>query len=69
MQVVRIDDHGALPVPQEHGDYRDGGGRPYRDDLRPIEVTQPEGTSLRSTAARCAGARGACASASTRASR
>jgi primary-amine oxidase len=46
MQVVRIDDHGALPVPEEHGDYRNGGGRPYRDDLRPIEVAQPEGSSL-----------------------
>ena len=46
MQVVRIDDHGALPVPEEHGDYRKGGGRPYREDLRPIEVTQPEGSSL-----------------------
>jgi primary-amine oxidase len=46
MQVVRIDDHGALPVPDEHGDYRNGGGRPYREDLRPIEVSQPEGTSL-----------------------
>ena len=30
----------------EHGDYRNGGGRPYRDDLKPIEVAQPEGTSL-----------------------
>ncbi|MDX6538849.1 MAG: primary-amine oxidase [Gaiellales bacterium] len=46
MQVIRIDDHGALPVPAEHGDYRNGGGRPYRDDLRPIEVSQPEGSSL-----------------------
>ncbi len=46
MEVVRIDDHGAVPVPQEPGDYRNGGGRPYRDDLRPIEVTQPEGSSL-----------------------
>jgi primary-amine oxidase len=46
MQVVRIDDHGVLPVPGEPGDYRDGGGRPYRGDLRPIEVSQPEGTSL-----------------------
>ena len=46
MQVVRIDDHGVLPVPEEHGDYRDGGGRPYRDDLRPIEIAQPEGSSL-----------------------
>ena len=46
MEVVRIDDHGVLPVPAEHGDYRAGGGRPYRDDLRPIEVAQPEGSSL-----------------------
>ena len=46
MQVVRIDDHGALPVPDAPGDYRNGGGRPYRDDLRPIEVTQPEGASF-----------------------
>ena len=46
MQVIRIDDHGALPVPEEHADYRNGGGGPYREDLRPIEVSQPEGTSL-----------------------
>jgi primary-amine oxidase len=46
MRVVRVDDHGVLPVPEEHGDYRNGGGRPYRDDLRPIEVAQPEGSSL-----------------------
>jgi primary-amine oxidase len=46
MQVVRIDDHGVLPVPEEHGDYRNGGGRPYRDDLRPLEVSQPEGSSM-----------------------
>jgi len=46
MQVVRIDDHGAVPVPEAPGDYRDGGGRPYRSDLRPIEVTQPEGASF-----------------------
>jgi primary-amine oxidase len=46
MEVVRIDDHGVLPVPEESGDYRNGGGRPYRDDLRPIEVAQPEGSSL-----------------------
>ena len=36
----------------ERGDYRHGGGRPYRDDLRPIEVTQPEGRASRSTATR-----------------
>jgi primary-amine oxidase len=46
MEILRVDDHGALPVPDAPGDYRDGGGRPYRDDLRPIEVTQPEGSSV-----------------------
>jgi primary-amine oxidase len=46
MTVIRVDDHGVLPVPEEHGDYRHGGGRPYRDDLRPIEIAQPEGSSL-----------------------
>jgi primary-amine oxidase len=46
MEVVRIDDYGVLPVPREHGDYREGGGRPYRGDLLPIVVAQPEGTSL-----------------------
>ena len=47
MRVIRIDDHGVQPLPQEHGDYRNGGGRPYRDDLRPIEVSQPEGLESR----------------------
>jgi primary-amine oxidase len=37
----------VLPVPEEHGDYRHGGGLPYRTDLRPIEVAQPEGSSLK----------------------
>ena len=47
MEVVRVDDHGVLPVPAgTGGDYRDGGGRPYRDDLRPIEIVQPDGPSF-----------------------
>jgi primary-amine oxidase len=46
MQVVRIDDHGVQPIAEEHGDYRDGGGRPYRSDLRPIEIEQPQGSSI-----------------------
>ena len=37
----------ATPPPSgDGGDYRDGGGRPYRDDLRPIEITQPRGAEL-----------------------
>ena len=46
MEVVRVDDHGALPLPQQAWDYRDGGGAPYRDDLREIEITQPDGPSF-----------------------
>ena len=45
--MLRVDDHapGTPPPSGEGGDYRDGGGRPYRTDLRPIEITQPEGPS------------------------
>ncbi len=48
MTVLRIDDHGpGTPPPSgAGGDYRDGGGRPYRDDLRPISITQPDGPSF-----------------------
>ena len=46
MQVVRIDDHGPLPLPEQAWTYRNGGGRSYRDDLQPVEITQPEGPSF-----------------------
>jgi len=48
MAVLRVDDHapGAAHFDGTGGDYRDGGGRPYRDDLRPIEITQPRGASF-----------------------
>jgi primary-amine oxidase len=48
MAVIRVDDHGpGTPPPSgEGGDYRDGGGRPFRDDLRPISITQPDGPSF-----------------------
>ena len=45
MAVIRIDDHGVLPVAAQPGDYRDGAGRPYREQ-RPLEVVQPEGPSF-----------------------
>ncbi len=46
MQVVRVDDHGPMPVPTAVADYRDGGPQGYRSDQRPIEITQPEGPSF-----------------------
>ena len=48
MEVIRVDDYGKVPVPlTEHNyDPRLREGLPLRDDLRPIDVTQPEGVSF-----------------------
>ena len=46
MEVVRIEDHGAVPIPAERGEYRANGSAPVRGDLRPYEVVQPEGPSF-----------------------
>jgi primary-amine oxidase len=46
-RVFRLVDEFELPVPAESGDYDDPAVRgPYRDTLRPIEITQPEGPSF-----------------------
>jgi len=46
MEVMRIDDYGVMPVPTEdvnyEADFQDG----FRDDLKPIDVVQPEGVSF-----------------------
>jgi primary-amine oxidase len=46
MEVVRVDDGEPLPLPAEHWDYRAGGGRPLRADVRPLEVRQRDGPSF-----------------------
>jgi primary-amine oxidase len=45
-QVVRIDDYDVLPVPPQSGKYTPDAVGPLRTDLKPIEITQPEGTSF-----------------------
>ena len=45
-QVIRLDDHGVVPIPPEHGNYDVESSAPMREDLRPIEITQPKGTSF-----------------------
>ena len=44
MEVVRVDDHGVVPIPAESGDYRspEGGFR----EQAPIRITQPDGVSF-----------------------
>ena len=46
-RVVRLIDTGALPVPKECGRYEAEFNAPARTDLRPLEITQPEGPSFR----------------------
>ncbi|HEX8868068.1 MAG TPA: primary-amine oxidase [Lentzea sp.] len=41
--VLRVEDHGDVPVPAEHGRYT---GVPARTSLKPVEITQPEGPSF-----------------------
>ncbi|WP_309131766.1 primary-amine oxidase [Brevibacterium sp.] len=45
-EVIRIDDEGDVPVPQESGDYTLRAHGPARTSLKPIEITQPEGPSF-----------------------
>ena len=50
MEVMRIDDYGAMPLPPKDGNY--GAefigqfGDEFRQDLKPLEITQPEGPSF-----------------------
>jgi primary-amine oxidase len=44
-RVVKLEDHGVVPVPQQPGNYTAADVTP-RTDLKPISITQPEGTSF-----------------------
>jgi primary-amine oxidase len=45
-EVLEVADHGAVPLPPERGGYlRDDVG-PMRNDLKPLEITQPEGPTF-----------------------
>jgi primary-amine oxidase len=56
MEIVDIEDHGAVPLPPRSGNYTvdtisDANNYPHfpsgpRTDLKPVEITQPEGTSF-----------------------
>ena len=46
MEVVRVEDHGIVPVPPERGNYTPEAVGQVRADLKPIEITQPEGPSF-----------------------
>ena len=46
MEVIKVVDHGVVPLPKEHGNYSPNGTGPVRADLKSLEITQPEGVSF-----------------------
>lgn len=44
--VIRVEDHGDVPVPAGHGNYYPEAQGPARTSLKPIEITQPDGPSF-----------------------
>ena len=43
LEVLRVEDHGVVPVPPESGNFDAAAGAPLRTDLAPLEITQPDG--------------------------
>ncbi|MCH8086693.1 MAG: primary-amine oxidase [Chloroflexi bacterium] len=46
MEVLRVEDHGVVPLPPNSGNYAAEFVREFRTDLKPLEITQPEGPSF-----------------------
>jgi primary-amine oxidase len=45
-KVLRLEDHGAVPIPREPGNYGVAATGTPRADLRPLAITQPDGPSF-----------------------
>jgi primary-amine oxidase len=45
-EVLEVADYGVVPLPPERGSYFPDDVGPLRTDLKPIEITQPEGPSF-----------------------
>lgn len=46
MKVLRVEDHGVVPLPPNDGNYAEEFVKEFRTDLRPLDVVQPEGPSF-----------------------
>ena len=46
MKVLRVDDYGVVPLPPNSGNYAAEFVGEFRQDLKPLEITQPEGPSF-----------------------
>jgi primary-amine oxidase len=45
-EVVRIEDHGVLPLPEEDGNYTPAAVGPMRGDVLALDIVQPDGPSF-----------------------
>jgi primary-amine oxidase len=45
-EVLRVEDHGVIPIPERCYNYAADAVGDMRTDLKPLEITQPEGTSF-----------------------
>jgi primary-amine oxidase len=45
-EVIEVIDHGPVTLPTEHARYFAADHEPLRTDLKPLEITQPEGPSF-----------------------
>jgi primary-amine oxidase len=46
LEVLRVEDHGILPIPPESGNFIGDVIEHVRTDLKPLDITQPEGPSF-----------------------
>jgi primary-amine oxidase len=45
-EVIEVQDYGAVPLPPERGSYLPADVGAMRDDLRPLDIVQPDGPSF-----------------------
>lgn len=46
MEVIRVEDYGVVPLPPNPGNYSTEFVKDLRSDIKPLEITQPEGSSF-----------------------
>jgi primary-amine oxidase len=46
-EVLEVQDHGVVPVPADKGSYFPDDNQPLRTDLRPLDITQPDGPGFK----------------------
>ncbi|MGL4551325.1 MAG: primary-amine oxidase [Gemmataceae bacterium] len=46
MEVIRVEEHGSWPVPEASCNYAAGRVADQRKDIKPIDITQPQGPSF-----------------------